>query len=411
MDFEFHHTKEQEEFRKEVRAFIEENAYKEPVDNVDPMRVTPEMWNKGREIQRKLGAKGWYAPGYPKEYGGGGLDHERRAILGEEFAKIRLECRWPVASAGSTEVSAIHSSGLMAFGTEEQKGRFLPKLLSGEWYGFQAFTEPDAGTDEASMKSTAVRDGDHYIINGTKVFVGHSPPPIHPDYLYWPAVTDPTAPRHENISAFFIPGDLPGITYTPLDLIAAEGSKWEVICEDVRCPADCLIGEENKGWLVTQATLAAEHGGGGVVYARESSLTLRFIDYCKQTLHKGKPLSKDPRVQGILVQLYIEDKVSRLWGLRNFAMAQGQIPRARYTGTQTALHSRRHSPVLGKAFMDILGPHCLIDDPELRILMGEVEHQVRLADVNHIGGTCETQQIMMSRGLGLGRGAARAARR
>lgn len=407
MDFELRYTETQEEFRKEVRAFIEENAYKEPITTIDPMRVTPEMWNKGREIQRKLGARGWYAPGYAKEYGGGGLDREHRAVLAEEFARIREQRRWPAATAGSTEVSAIHTSGLMSFGTEEQKHRFLPRLLSGEWYGFQAFTEPDAGTDEASMKSTAVRDGDIYIINGTKVFVGHSPPPIHPDYLYWPAVTDPNAPRHENISAFFIPGDLPGITYTPLDLIAAEGSKWEVTCEDVPCPADRLIGEENKGWLVTQATLAAEHGGGGVVIPHRSSLTLRFIDYCKNTLRNGKPISKDPRVQDILVQLYIEDRVTRLWGLRNFAMAQGQIPRLRYTGTQTALHGKRFSPQLGKAFMDILGPHCLTDDPELAILVGAVEHQVRLADVTHIGGTPETQQIMMSRGLGLGRAAGR----
>lgn len=406
MDFEFHYTEGLDEFRKEVQAFIEENAYKEPLTEVDPMRIPPEMWEKGRGIQRKLGAKGWYAPGYDKKYGGGGLDREHRAVLAEEFAKIRLERRWPIAQAGSTEVSAIHSSGLMSFGTEDQKERLLPHLLKGEWYGFQAFTEPDAGTDEASMKSTAVRKGDVYVVNGTKVFVGHSPPPIHPDYLYWPAVTDPTAPRHENISAFFIPGDLPGITYTPLDLIAAEGSKWEVTCEDVQCPADRLIGEENKGWLVTQATLAAEHGGGGVVAPRLSSLTLRFIDYCKETKRNGQPISRDPRIQDILVKLYIEDQVSRLWGLRNFAMASGQIPRVRYTGTQTALHNKRHSPELGKAFMDILGPHCLIDDPELKILIGEVEHQVRLADVTHIGGTPETQQIMMSRGLGLGRGAA-----
>jgi alkylation response protein AidB-like acyl-CoA dehydrogenase len=406
MDFELHYTAQQEEFRKEVRAFIEENSYKEPLDVVDPMRITPEMWNRGREIQRKLGAKGWYAPGYAKEYGGGGLDRERRAVLAEEFAKIKLERRWPVATAGSTEVSAIHTSGLMSYGTEDQKKRLLPHLLKGEWYGFQAFTEPDAGTDEASMKATAVRKGDVYVINGTKVFVGHSPPPIHPDYLYWPAVTDPKAPRHENISAFFVPGDLPGITYTPLDLIAAEGSKWEVTCEDVQCPADRLIGEENKGWLVTQATLAAEHGGGGVVAPHLSSLSLRFIDYCKNTKRNGQPISRDPRVQDLLVHLYIEDQVTRLWGLRNFAMASGQIPRVRYTGTQTSLHNKRHSPEIGKIFMEILGPHCLIDDPELKILTGEVEHQVRLADVTHIGGTPETQQIMMSRGLGLGRGTA-----
>jgi len=138
---------------------------------------------------------------------------------------------------------------------------------------------------------------------------------------------------------------------------------------------------------------------------------LRFIDYCKKTLRNGQPISKDPRVQDILVQLYIEDRVTRLWGLRNFAMAQGQIPRVYYTATQGALHTKRFSPQLGKALMDVLGPSCLIDDPELRILLGEVEHQIRIADVTHIGGTPETQQIMMSRGLGLGRRAARATRK
>ena len=153
MDFEFHYTAEQEEFRKEVRAFVGENAYKEPLDEVDPMRIPPEMWNKGREIQRKLGAKGWYAPGYDKEYGGGGLGREQRAVLAEEFAKIRLEGRWPIASSGSTEVSAIHASGLMTFGTEDQKKRLLPHLLKGEWYGFQAFTEPDAGIHDNQILS------------------------------------------------------------------------------------------------------------------------------------------------------------------------------------------------------------------------------------------------------------------
>ena len=343
MDFEFHYTEEQEEFRKEVRAFIEENAYKEPLETTDPTKVTPEMWYRGWEIKRKLAARGWYAAGYPEEYGGSAMDVEHRAVLAEEFARIREEHRWALGHAGGSEPDRIHTSGLMTYGTEEQKQRFLPKLLSAEWYGFQAFTEPDAGSDEASMKSTAIRDGDVYVINGTKVFVGHSPPPVRPDYLYWPAVTDPTAPRHQNISAFFVPGDLPGISYTPLDLIAAEGPKWEVVCEDVRCPADCLIGEENKGWLVTQATLAAEHGGGGAVVPR-NTLVLRFIDYCKKTQLNGQPISKDPRVQDILVQLYTEYQVGRLWGLRNFAMASGQIPRVRYTGTQTSLHNKRFSP-------------------------------------------------------------------
>ena len=397
MDFEFHYTKQHEEFRNEVRAFIEENALKEPIVPVDNMKMSVELYNKSRELQRKLGAKGWFAPAYPKEYGGGGLDIERCVILAEEFAKVREERRWP----GSTEVSPIHTGGIMAHGNEQQKQRFLSPLLRGEWDGWQCFTEPEAGTDEASMKSTAVRDGDVYIVNGHKIYVGSTPVGLRPDYLYWPAVTDPQAPRHENISAFFIPADLPGIHYQPLDLISSgSGLKWEAICENVRCPADRLIGEENKGWLVTQATLALEHGGGGALVAR-NSVVLKLIDYCKKTRRNGQPISKDPVIQDILVRLYIEYHVGRLWGLRNFAMSQGQIPRVGYTGTQTSLHGKLFAPELGKALVDILGPHCLIDDTELQVLAGEVEYAIRQADVTHPGGTPEVQKIMMARGLRL----------
>lgn len=405
MDFEFHYTKEQDRFREEVRTFIDENAFKEPEVPADPLKITPELYKKGRELERKLGAKGWYAPGYPKEYGGGGLEIEQCVILAEEIARVDEERRW----AGRSEVYSIQTSGIMMHGTEEQKRRFLPPILRADWAGWQCFSEPDAGTDEASMKSTADRDGDVYIINGTKIFVGLTPVLIYDEiYLYWPAVTDRKAPRHQNISAFFIPGDLPGINYLPQNLIAAPGGKWQVICENVRCPADRLIGEENKGWLVTQATLAAEHGGGGSAIPRNRTV-LKFIEYCRKTLRNGQPISKDPMIQDILIKIYTEYQVGRLWGLRNFAMTQSQIPRVRYTGTQTSLHGKRFLPQLGKALLDILGPYCLMDDPELQILFGAVEDEIRQADCTHSGGTPETQQIMMSRGLGLGRSAERAA--
>jgi len=299
----------------------------------------------------------------------------------------------------------------MALGTEQQKRRFLPPLLRGEVEGWQCFTEPEAGTDEASMKSTAIRQGNVYVMNGHKMYVGSTPVGVRPDYLYWPAVSDPKAPRHENLSAFFMPANLPGIKYNPLDLISSgSGLKWEVICENVRSPADCLIGEENKGWLVTQATLALEHGGGGALIPG-NTLALKVIDYCKKTRRNGKPISKDPIIQDILVQFYIEYQVGRLWGLRNFAMSKGQIPRIGYTGTQTSLHNKLFAPYLGRALMDVLGPYSLIDDPDLRVLAGRVEYAIRQADVTHPGGTPEVQKIMMARGLRLGRvGPARAAK-
>jgi len=403
MDFDFPTSKELEQFREEVRTFIEENAYKDPIVPPDPQKMSIEMFVYGRELQKKMGAKDWFAPGYPKKYGGGELDFGRCVVIAQEFHKIREELRWPLM----TEVSSIHTGGLLAAGTEEQKKRFLPPLLNGDWYGVQAFTEPEAGSDEASMRSTAVRDGDVYVINGTKVFVGQFPVGWYPDYHYWPAVTDPKAPRHENITVFFVPAELPGITYNPLDLLVCEAQKYEIIMEDVRCPADRMIGEENKGWLVTQGTLVAEHGGGGALMPRDVMVT-QLIDYCKKTKFNGKPIASDPRVQDILVQLYLEYKVNWLFGLRNFAQAQGQIPRVRYTGTQGTLHRKVWGPKLGGALLDILGPYCLTDDPELQLLLGEVEYQTRMSDVTHIAGTPEVQKIMMARAMGLGRAAAQA---
>jgi alkylation response protein AidB-like acyl-CoA dehydrogenase len=398
MDFEFHFTEEQEAFRREVRAFLEEIALTEPLPHAARTLLTPELYNMGRDMQRRLGAKGWFAPKYPKEYGGGGLDTEHCLVLLQESARIEEEGRWVLLS----EVSGIHAAGIMAFGTEDQKRRLLTPLLRGEVIGWQCFTEPDAGSDLASLKSSAVQDGDVYVINGTKVFVGEDPLP--PDYFYWLAVTDPKAPRHKNLGAFFIPAGLPGIHCQPLDLISSvTGQKWEVSCEDVRCPANRLIGDKTMGWQVSQATLGVERGGEGAAVPR-SLFVKKIIDHCKITTHNGQPLSQDPVIRDLLVKLYIEYNVQRVWGLRNFATTKGQITPEPYMGTQSYLHNKRFSPELGKALLDIFGQYAFVTDPELQLLAGEVEYQLRNCDCTHYGGTPEMQQIMMARGLGLGRG-------
>jgi alkylation response protein AidB-like acyl-CoA dehydrogenase len=404
MDFEFHFSPELEAFREEVRAFIEENALKEPLTHAARTLLSPELYEKSREEQRKLGEKGWFAPKYPKAYGGGGLDTEHCLILLQEFSRAAEAGRWL-----RWEVSAIHTAGILAYGTEEQKQRLLTPLLQGKVIGWQCFTEPDAGSDLASLKATAVKDGDVYVINGTKIFVGEDP--VEPDYLYWLAVTDPKAPRHENISAFFVPADLPGIHCQPLNLVSSiTGQKWEVLCEDVRCPADRLIGAPGKGWAVSQATLGVERGGEGAAVPR-STFMLRLIDYCKKTLRNGQPLSKDPAVQDMLVSIYIEHHVTRLWGLRNFAMTKGQVAPQRYLGTQSNLGQKRFSPQLNKFLLGILGPASLVTDEDLQLFRGEAEYHIRNGDCTHFGGTPEMQQIMMARGLGLGRGSAKTARK
>ncbi len=175
MDFSLDYSKTQEEFAKEVKTWLEENIPKNWVNQRDPVKIPFEQWQKRRELTRKLGAKGWLYPQYPREYGGGGLDASHSAVLAREFAHKGLAFP-PHYDSGTLAAPAI-----LATGTEEQKRRFLPPILKGEAFTWQLFTEPEAGTDEANQQTNALRhtqDKEFYIINGQKIFVGstYGPP-------------------------------------------------------------------------------------------------------------------------------------------------------------------------------------------------------------------------------------------
>lgn len=250
MDFELHYSAEQEEFRKEVRAWLEGQDLP-TIETEDD--ITPELVRRAQEFRRRLGARGWYFPTWPKEYGGGGLSPALAVVINEELSRRRVFL--PYNSGGQLGAPAI-----FVHGTEEQKRRFLPLILRGEVTTWQVLSEPETGSDLASVRTRAVRDGDEYIINGSKQFIGSSQ--ALPDYLYTLVNTDPAGPRHQNLSVFMIPANLPGITILPMDLLTGGGKQF-VYFEDVRVPRDHLIGEENKGWMVVNTTLEIEHGGGG----------------------------------------------------------------------------------------------------------------------------------------------------
>jgi alkylation response protein AidB-like acyl-CoA dehydrogenase len=168
----------------------------------------------------------------------------------------------------------------MVHGTEEQKAEFLPKVLQGEITTWQVFTEPEAGSDLASLRTRGVRDGDDYVVNGSKQFVGHIG--SKPDFLYTLVNTAPEAPRHENISAFLIPADLRGISIVPMDLVG--GAKQFVFFDNVRVPSKYLLGQENKGWMIANTTLELEHGGRGSPGGEGGGATVRIreiIEYLR----------------------------------------------------------------------------------------------------------------------------------
>jgi len=272
MDFELHYTEEQEAFRAEVRAWLEANVPRVelPPDTAD---LTEEHSAIGRAFRRELGAKGWLAPTWPKEFGGGGLSPDHALVLNEELA------RYDTPALGDLGL-VVSAPAILVHGNDEQKRRYLPEIIKGEVITWQVFTEPEAGSDLASLKTRGVRDGDDYLINGQKQFVGTG---ITPDYLYTLVNTDPSGPRQENLSVFMVPAQSNGVTIQSMDLIAG-GTKRFVFFDNVRVPADTLIGRENEGWWVAQTTLDLEHGGSGVDDTPDGRVKLleQVIKYLKE---------------------------------------------------------------------------------------------------------------------------------
>ena len=392
MDFQLHDTAEQIAFRKEVRAWLEANIPKEFEDSVptDMLNCTEEQFLWARDFERKLGVAGWFAPTMPKEYGGGGLSLDQSIVLAEEIGAHNLPATGNVGYR-------LFSHAMLAWGSEEQKRRFLTPILRGEVCVWQLFTEPEAGSDLASLKTRAVEDGDDFVINGNKIFVGEK---FHTDYFYALAVTDPTAPRHNNMGAFLIPANLPGITIDRLDLIAG-GGKRAVFFEDTRVPREYLIGGKTQGWWVANSTLEVEHGGGGRAVPRNHTVDA-LIAYAKQTIRRGQPLIRDPLMQRRIVDAYINAHVGRLLNMRNFWMRENGI-QGGHEGSQASLHGKTSSPELARAVRETLGPWALIDDPELAPARGEFEHQQRSSILTSPGGTPNIQKLIMARRIGMSR--------
>ncbi len=394
MDFAVTYTPEQQAFRAEVRAWLDAAipAEIEARFPADMQELTEEQYWWTRDFRRKLGERGWLAPTWAREYGGGGLTTDHQMVLEEELGRRRIP------NLGDLGIN-LGAPAIHHWGTDEQKRRFLPPILRGEVVTWQVFTEPEAGSDLASLRTRAVEDGDDYVINGNKIFVGAR---FQADYLYTLAVTDPEAPRHQNISAFMVPADSAGLTITALDLIAG-GGKRAIYFEDVRVPRENLVGGEagrGKGWWVAQTTLELEHGGSGRV--TRDPLVDKFIAYCKETRHNGAPLSSDPRVKQILAEIYIRSHVGRLLGTRNYWM-RTSAKRFSYEGSQFALWGKTFNPWLAKQVREVLGPYALTGDTRLAAILEEIENQQRQSLATHPGGTPEIQKVIMARAIGVSR--------
>src|SRR5689334_113839 len=309
MNFAIEDSPVESAFRAEVREFLARNVPPNLEHSIDPCDMSYEQYQLRRELGRRLGARGWLYPSMPTQYGGGDLSVEKVAILHDEMSRISLAL--PPYYDGGGRMSA---PTILVWGTEEHKKRFLPPICRGEVRTWQLLSEPGAGSDLASVKTTAIRDGDVYVVNGQKMFVGSS---YGADYSWTIVVTDPRGERHKNLSWLMIPMNLPGITVTPMDLLATGGEggsgsgvKNTIFFDNVRVPAANLVGGENNGWKVATTHLEVEHGGTGRLADRR--VIYDFMDMCRQRDSNGYAIADDPDARAELVDLYIEAEITRL---------------------------------------------------------------------------------------------------
>lgn len=244
-----------EAFRSDTRAWLEGNCPQSmrASDSEDNMigggsKQVYKDPNSKLWLDRMAG-KGWTAPMWPAEYGGGGLGKEEFLILQDEM--IRINARSPIAGMGFSMIGPT----LLDYGTEEQKQTHLPKIVSGEIRWCQGYSEPNAGSDLASLQTKCEDKGDHYLVNGQKIWTSGAQ---YADWIFTLVRTEPQAPKHEGISFVLIDMDQPGVTVKPIKLISGGSPFCETFFDDVRCEKDAMVGQLNRGWTVGKRLLQHE---------------------------------------------------------------------------------------------------------------------------------------------------------
>jgi alkylation response protein AidB-like acyl-CoA dehydrogenase len=387
MDFKF--TEEEEKFRSDVRSFLRKEWTLGTIDIEDP-----ESFAAARAFEKKMADRGWRTMHWPKEYGGTGATHMMQIILREEMSYV---------GARILDGQGVHMIGpcIMVHGTEEQKKRFLPPIARCEVIWAQGFSEPNAGSDLASLQLRAVKDGDDYILNGQKTWTSSG---MVGDWIHVMARTDPNAPKHRGISYFVCDMKSPGITVMPIVNMAGFSGFTDTYFDNVRVPKDQMIGEENRGWYVAMTTLDFERSS--ISFAAESAKTLEeLVKWAKATRRNGAAVIEDPVARYKLAEMAIEIEVARLINYNvAYMQTKGLIPAyqasmAKTFGTE--LHQR-----LARTGMDIMGLYGGLDAKSAYAQLGGRIKYLYLWTIGETiyAGSNEIQRnIMAQRGLGLPR--------
>lgn len=393
MDLSF--TPEQEAFRKEVRSWIKTNMPKRerdapPMEFGDPQRI-----KSMKDWQRKLYEAGYVAMGWPQEYGGRGADVVQQTIVNEELLLAR--------APGLIGMMGIQMVGptLIQFGTEEQRQRYLPKILTAEEIWCQGYSEPGAGSDLASLKTRAELVGDEFIVNGQKVWTSNAQ---FADWMFCLVRTDPAAPKHRGISYLLIDMQSPGITVRPLIQMTGDAGFNEVFFEDVRVPRRNLVGELHQGWLVANATLAHERNMLGST-TRTQQMFNGLVRLAQTRQRHGRAAAADPVMRQRLADLMIRVEAMKYHAFRQLTDNIKKRPPG-IGASVNKLVSTELNHDIAAAALEIMGSYGTLARHSRHVIdrgVWPIEFMFTLGLVIG-GGTSQIQKnIISERGLGMPR--------
>ena len=338
---DLNYSPEDERFRERTRRWFAEHR-PGPLDTLEQKKA----W------QRTLYEAGFVGLGWPREYGGLEARPMEQAIVAEEMARA------DVPGAINSLALGLIGPTLIVHGTEDHKQRYVRRMLTADDIWCQLYSEPDSGSDLASLKTSAVRDGDNWVVNGQKVWTSLGP---YADFGVLLARTNPGVPKHQGISYFILDMRSPGVDVRPLKQITGSSEFAEVFFTNVSVPAENIIGQEGQGWELAQTTLGYERGGSVLArVTRHQANMRRLVDVSRGLTRNGVPALEDPVVRQKLGRMVVEVEVLRYAGFRVLSkLEQGKRPGAESSVDKLYYSEldKRHQELV----QDILGPYGQIE--------------------------------------------------
>ncbi|MDG2047532.1 MAG: acyl-CoA dehydrogenase family protein [Halioglobus sp.] len=365
------YTDHQKELRREFRAYFSnliKPEHREELRNAESGDVY-------KSLIRQQGLDGMLAVGWPEQYGGRGLTESEQLIRYEEA----------LLAGAPTPFVTLNTVGpsIISKGTEEQKKRFLPGIAGGELHFAIGYTEPAAGTDLAALTTSAVKQGDHYLVNGNKVYTSGAE---GADYVWLAARTNPDVPKHKGISILVLDTKDPGFSFGPIHTMG--GVRTNVTYySDVRVPADMIIGEENAGWRLITEQLNHERVGLAAWGIQGWKIFRAALEWARNTQNaNGQRVIDDPIAQRNLAEVYAHLEAMRVMNARmSWQLDQAEMDPVFPSAIK--VYSTEIMLEICRILMDVVGPHALIAaGSEGAVLHGDLEHEYRRATISTFGG-------------------------